>query len=96
MEPDLSMQGFYDQLARSQRLLGEFLDSELQLGFTFTEIALTERNHGNVEHFHHAKRDAEIAAATIRKFLPKLNDVVARKTVRQRCTELEGAVSGLA
>jgi hypothetical protein len=81
--------------AQTQRGLTDFLTSELQLGFTFVEIAITERDFGNDEHFQHSKKDAQEAARTIRHFLDRIADPGARLLLDRHCSELEKALNGL-
>jgi len=80
---------------QSQKQLQDFLDVEIQLGFTFAEFAVTERDLGNFEHFQSSKRNAEKAVSTIRHFLNRLADNQARVVVARRCDALERAVAEL-
>lgn len=95
MNPGVSFERFEELSAKSQQLLQQFLDGEIKLGFTFAELAATERNLGNLEHFQHAKRDAAKAAESIRHFLDRVENKEARSAVLDRCAELEEAVAAL-
>lgn len=81
-------------LQGQERLLA-FLDAELQLGFTFVDFAQAERDLGNLEHFQHARRDAEVAVQSIRHFLPRVEKEDARIARSQKCDELERSVAAL-
>lgn len=78
-----------------QNHLAQFLETELQLGHTFTALASTEQTLGNAERFGHAKGDASKAVAAIRKFLDRVEDTQARSELAERCTELERAIDAL-
>lgn len=95
MEPALNSEHFEELSAKSQQLLEQFLDSEIKLGFTFAELAATERNLGNLEHFQHAKGDAIKAVESVRHFLDRVKNKETRNAVLQRCAELEEAVAAL-
>ncbi len=82
-------------IAQSRQQLVEFLETEVQLGFTFVEMAATERDLGNTEHFELAKGDVRRAVDTIRHFLARVQDAAARSALSDRCTELERALATL-
>ena len=86
----------FEQLreAHQQNLRG-FVEVELDLGFTFVELALTERDQNNLEHFQHAKHHAEKALAAIRKFVVEIQDPETRTKISQRCDQLAEAVAAL-
>lgn len=79
----------------SQEHLVSFIETELQLGFTFLSLAVTSRERGNREHFNQAKKDAGTAAGTARRFLPRISDEEARSAVGRRCLELDSAMAAL-
>src|ERR1700675_3231434 len=94
--PDSGVMPQSEDLAQqSQRVLLEFLETELALGATFIELALTERNLGNSEHFERSKRDAEIASQTARRLANKLVRGESRASVEERCTEVDEKISSL-
>jgi hypothetical protein len=95
VKPALNFEHFEELSAKSQQLLEQFLDGEIKLGFTFAELAATERNMGNLEHFQHAKRDAVKAAESVRHFSDRVENKETRKAVLQRCAELEEAIAAL-
>jgi hypothetical protein len=88
--------GQFDQLvAQSRQQLVEFLNTEIQLAGTFTEMAATERDLGNQEHFAHAKADVKKAVDTIRHFLGRVEDEETRAAISERCAELERVLTTL-
>lgn len=95
MSPGLFPQQFEALRQQSQGHLIDFMKSEIQLGFTFTEWAVTERDSGNKEHFEHAKHDAERALETIQRFLNRIESTEVRTVVSDRCEELQQAVAAL-
>jgi hypothetical protein len=86
----------FEQLrnAYQQRLI-DFVDVEIKLGFTFAEFAEMERDSGNVEHFHHARVDAQTALASVRHFLTRISDPRAQAAVTERLEKLTQTVSAL-
>ena len=48
-----------DLFAISRRHLVDFLETEIQLGFTFLDLAATARDLGHLAHFEQAKKDAK-------------------------------------
>jgi hypothetical protein len=84
-----------DLFASSRRQLVDFLETEIQLGFTFLDTAATARDLGHLAHFEQAKKDARKAADTISYFLDRVEDSETRATIHRRCMELEGALAAL-
>jgi hypothetical protein len=78
-----------------QHQLTRFVDTEIQLGYTFAALAITERIMGNMEHFRLSREDATKALAAVRKFLNHINDTESRASVVIRCQELEQAIGDL-
>lgn len=93
LEPTLSRSDAL--LAESQRLLAEFIQREIQLGTTFTEIALVERDLGNIQHSQKAKRDAQAALETVRRFSARLTHSEARVLTTRLCADLESRIASL-
>ena len=69
----------------------DFLNSDLNLGNTFVELARTELDMHNREHYEVLLQKARIALETVRRLLamppPLATDEVAQ--VAKRCDELE-------
>jgi hypothetical protein len=82
-------------ILQSQERLVAFLDAELRLGFTFVDFAQAERDLGNLEHFQHARRDAEVAVQSIRHFLPRVEKEDARVARAVQCEQLEQVLADL-
>ncbi len=79
--------------ALSRRQLVDFLETEIQLGFTFLDMAATARDSGSLEHFEQAKKDAKKAIETIWRFLDRVENSETRAAIQQRGKELEGALA---
>lgn len=90
---DVETNQFEELIAQSRGQLVEFLYTEVQLGFTFIDMAATERDFGNLDHFEHAKRDVKKAIDTIRHFLDRVENTETRAGLSDRCTDLERALA---
>ena len=84
-----------DIRSQFQQHLTQFVDTEIQLGYTFAALAITERVLGNMNHFRLAKDDATKALAVVRKFLNRIDDAETRDLAAVRCGELEQAIAEL-
>jgi hypothetical protein len=77
-----------------QQSLISSLKNSLELGFTYAEIADSERGRGDKNGFAHALRKARAALAEVRRF----EDTVIREIgleIHARRLELEGAIHRL-
>lgn len=92
MDPAELFSGRENLWGEFQEHLARFLETELQLGYTFAALATTERVLGNGERFRVAKGDAAKAAAAIRKFLNRIDDTEIRRKADERCTQLERSI----
>jgi hypothetical protein len=86
---------FEQLVAQSRQQLLEFLNTEIQLAGTFSEMAATVRDLGNQEHYAHAKGDVKKAVDTIRHFLGRVEDEETRAAIGERCAELERVLATL-
>ena len=76
---------YFEQLrAQSQRNLIDFLNVEIQLGFTFTEAAASQRDMGHLEHSRHTRGEAQKAIDTIHHFLDRIASPEVRKSIQDR------------
>lgn len=82
-----------DLFARSRRQLVDFLETEIQLAFTFLDSAAIARDSGSLEHFEQAKKDARKAIKTVWHFLDQVEDKEAHAAIQRRCKELEDALA---
>jgi hypothetical protein len=81
--------------AASAEGLAEFLRTDLELGFTFADLAKTERQLGSVEGFERNKRNAAQALDAVRAFEKRLTDDGIRRDIKERCAELERMLATL-
>ncbi len=84
-----------DLIGQSQRTLLDFIKTELDLGATFADVARTEKDLGNEEHFARSKGDAETAVRTARSFAQKILKSETRAALEKSCSELEENISSL-
>jgi len=71
--------------AASAENLANFLRSDLELGFTFANLAKTERQLGSNEGFERNKRNAGRAVDAVRAFEKRLTDDEMRSDIKERC-----------
>lgn len=95
VKPGISPVDIEELRAQSQRCLLDFLEAEINLGFTFADLAATERDQGRSDHAQHSKQQARKAASSIRHFLDRVQSKDIRDAIATRCTELEQAVAAL-
>ncbi len=79
----------------SRRQLVDFLETEIELGFTFLDTAAIARDSGSLEHFEQAKKDARKAIKTVWHFLDQVENKEAHAAIQRRCHEMEGALAAL-
>lgn len=95
MKPGVRPEHFEELRAQAQRCLIDFLDAEIQLGFTFVEAAAYERKLGQTEHSRHTRDEASKAVASIHHFLDRISNPKIRQAIAGRCAELDHAVAAL-
>ena len=79
---------------RSQRALIDFLNVDLDLGFTFATTAEIEKGL-DPPAYRQALAKANEALLTIRRFEGRIQDIEAWKSIHQRANELEQRISSL-
>ena len=86
----------FDELrAQSQRCLIQFLEVEVQLGFTFVDSAAYQRDLGQAQHSHQTIGEARKAVATIQHFLGRIDSTEIRDAIADRCSQLDRVVAAL-
>jgi hypothetical protein len=66
----------------------DFLQSDLALCFTFTELFATEVDAGHIGDAHRTLATAEEGYATISRFLPLVSDQIQRDDIARKLTAL--------
>jgi hypothetical protein len=84
-----------DLTEKSNRLLIQFLDMELDLGLTFCDTARIENVLRDVSGTDAALQNVRNAIETVQHFLPRVRDEVERHNIQTRLTELECGASSL-
>ena len=79
--------------AKTQRSLVDLLHTELELGQTFAQSALLAKSSGHTEV--QAKQHAVKAADTVRHFMARVADDVARTEIDRKLAELDRLISTL-
>jgi len=95
VKPGISPVDIEELRAQSQRCLIEFLDAEINLGFTFADMAATERDQGRSDHARHSTEQARKAASSIHHFLDRVHSKDIRDAIAARCIELDKVVAAL-
>jgi hypothetical protein len=95
MRLDADSERFAELRIKSQTQLIDFIETEIQLGFTFLAVAVSSRVRGNREHFLQAKRDAVVAAETALRFLERVASEETRTAAHQHYLELNQAIETL-
>ncbi len=75
---------------QNQKRLQDFLNVELDLGFTFAELAKSEAQAAHVEVL---KSRAEQAIRVVEHFEPRIEASSAKARVKRRAAELKGFIS---
>jgi hypothetical protein len=78
--------------ARSQKVLIEFLEAELDLAFTFLQTAEIEAGI-NTGHSKMALENSRTALTSIRQFQGRITDADRWEKVHRRASELEAALN---
>jgi hypothetical protein len=78
--------------ARSQRLLVQFLEVDLDLAFTFLQTAGLEAG-VDIAHYHQAMGRAQTALDSIRHFQGRITDPDQSRRIRDRANQLEAAIA---
>jgi Mg-chelatase subunit ChlI len=78
-----------------QQNLLDFLRIEVDLGFTLAKTAEIEASMQSSEHAEQARKHAESAIETIRRFQSKIKDTRALIEIRQRADELQRLIASL-
>jgi hypothetical protein len=89
-------QGRFDELrTQSQRCMIQFLETELQLGFTFVDSAAYQRALGQAQHSQRTIEEARKAVTAIHRFLGRIDSIEIRDAIADRCSQLDRAVAAL-
>ena len=83
-----------DLLRKSGETLKAFLETELDLGFTFAALARSRRERGSLESYDGSKRNAIAALETVDRFKGRLPDDIKRE-IEKRRSQLEKVISVL-
>jgi len=89
---EVDWQRFEELRAQSQRCLIQFLEAELELGFTFVDSAAHQRDLGQAQHSLHTIGEARKAAAAIHHFLGRIDSPEIRDAIADRCSQLDRAL----
>lgn len=97
LEAEVDAHGIDSQMlhARIQSSFSAFLQIELDVGFTFAKLARSHHHEGAKLQFEKARRHANFATETVRRFENLIQDDAGRLEITGRCAELEIIVAQL-
>jgi len=78
----------------SERLVVEFLQTDLSLSFTFADLAETERKIGDPAASRSILEKAEVGYATIARFLPRVKQEEAKDEISRSLIALRARLDG--